>query len=223
MVAVATREQRYVPAAGRAAFTGVYDRVVAATMREAHWRHRLATAALDGLQPGATVVDVGAGTGAVAIELARTRPDVAVLAVDGDPAALAIARGKPGADGIAAWHEALADALPLPDGGADRVVMSLLLHHLGPEQKRAALVEAHRVLRPGGELHVADWGRPPDPFTRAGFFVLQLLDGFAGTRDHAAGRLPSLIAAAGFAGPVSASHRLRTVWGSLELLRARRA
>jgi hypothetical protein len=74
------------------------------------------------------------------------------------------------------------------------------------------------VLAPGGSLHIADWGAP-DLVTRPGFLGLQLLDGFAGTRDHAAGRLPSLIAAAGFAG-VATGERYRTPWGRLELISA---
>lgn len=105
---------------------------------------------------------------------------------------------------------------------ADRVVMSLLLHHLGPDAKRAALSEARRVLRPGGRLHIADWGRPADRVMRAAFFALQLIDGFAGTRDHAAGRLPRVVVEAGFS-DVQCHRHLRTTWGSLELLRAVRA
>jgi len=97
--------------------------------------------------------------------------------------------------------------------------MSLLLHHLGPDGKPAALTEAHRVLRPGGRLDIADWGRPADPLMRAAFFALQLIDGFDGTRDHAAGRLPGFVTDAGFT-DVHTHRRLRTAWGSLELLRA---
>jgi len=97
--------------------------------------------------------------------------------------------------------------------------MSLLLHHLGPDAKRSALADARRVLRPGGRLHVADWGRPHDPIMRGAFFVLQAIDGFANTRDHAAGRLPAMIAAAGFA-DVTSYARLRTAFGTLELLDA---
>jgi SAM-dependent methyltransferase len=105
------------------------------------------------------------------------------------------------------------------DRSADRVVMSLLLHHLEPTAKRAALAEARRALKAGGRLHVADWGRPADPLMRASFLGLQLLDGFAGTRDHVAGRLPGLIAESGF-GSVSVDRRYRTAWGSLELITA---
>ncbi len=50
------------------------------------------------------------------------------------------------------------------------------------------------------------------PLLRATFGVLQLIDGLEGTRDHAAGRLPALIAAAGFA-DVRGHRRLPTVWG----------
>jgi SAM-dependent methyltransferase len=99
--------------------------------------------------------------------------------------------------------------------------MSLLLHHLDADGKRAALAEAHRVLRPGGSLHIADWGKPQDPLVRAGLFTLAIFDGFDGIRDHAAGRLPLFVEDAGF-GAVTRHDRLRTAWGSLELLSAPR-
>jgi ubiquinone/menaquinone biosynthesis C-methylase UbiE len=212
---------RYVPAAGRAAFTRAYDAVLALTMRERRWRPLLAEAVVAGLPASATVVEVGSGTGTLAIALGSARPDAHVLGVDGDEHAQALAQRKRGAERVE-WRHGLAGELPLPDASADRVVMSLLLHHLGPAGKRAALTEAHRVLRPGGRLHIADWGRPADPLMRAAFFALQLIDGFDGTRDHAAGRLPGFVTDADFTG-VQCHRRLHTVWGSLELLRAVRA
>jgi ubiquinone/menaquinone biosynthesis C-methylase UbiE len=212
--------ERYVPAAGRASLTRAYDTVLALTMRERRWRPALAAAVVAGVEPGGVVVDVGSGTGTLAIALAAARPDVEVIGVDGDPEVRALAARKPGAERVG-WRDGLAGSLPLDDASADRVVMSLLLHHLAPDGKRAALGEARRVLRPGGSLHIADWGRPRDPLTRLGFLALQLVDGFEGTRDHAAGRLPAFVAGAGFAAP-EVARRLRTVWGSLELLRATR-
>ncbi|HEY4779009.1 MAG TPA: hypothetical protein VIH47_05390 [Solirubrobacterales bacterium] len=56
---------------------------------------------------------------------------------------------------------------------------------------------------------------------RAGLFTLAIFDGFDGIRDHAAGRLPRFVEDAGFAA-VSCHDRLRTAWGSLELLSAGR-
>ena len=217
---MSTQPDRYVPAAGRRAFTGAYDAVLATTMRERRWRPALVDHTLRDLPAGAAVVDVGAGTGTLAIALATTRPDVTVMAIDGDPDAQALARRKPGADRVD-WRAGLAQSLPLPDASADRVVMSLLLHHLAPDAKRTALREAHRILRPGGQLHIADWGSPGDPLMRAAFLALQLIDGFAGTRDHAAGRLPSLIAQSGLI-DVTIHTRRRTAWGHLELLSATR-
>jgi SAM-dependent methyltransferase len=212
---------RYVPAAGRAGLTGLYDPVVALSMREGQWRPALIDAVGERLPHAGTVFDIGAGTGSFAIALAAARPDVAVVAVDGDPDVLDRARAKQGAEAVD-WREGLAGELPVDPGQADAVVMSLLLHHLGPDAKRAALLDVRRLLRPGGWLHVADWGRPRGALPRAGFLALRALDGLEGTRDHAAGRLPSLIAAAGFDEP-RVWKTLPTVWGTLELISAPRA
>jgi len=212
---------RYVTAAGLRGLTRFYDAIVAATMREQLFRGRLARQVLDDLPAPARIADVGAGTGTFAIELAAAAPAAEVVAIDGDPEALAIAAAKDGAAAVE-WKQGLAAELPLGEGSCDRVAMSLLLHHLDADGKRAALAEARQVLRPGGSLHIADWGKPQDPLMRAGLFTLSVFDGFDGIRDHAAGRLPLFVEGAGFAA-VRRHDRLRTVWGSLELLSARRS
>jgi SAM-dependent methyltransferase len=216
----AGQTQRYVPAAGRAALTGLYDPIVALTMREARWRPAMLDRVSERVPPAGTVLDVGAGTGSFAIALAAARPDLTVIGVDGDPGVLARARAKPGADAVD-WREGLAGGLPFAPESADAVTISLVLHHLGPDAKRSALADIHRVLRPVARLLVADWGRPRGPLPRAGFAALRVLDGLEGTRDHAAGRLGDLIAEAGFA-DAQTWKRLPTVWGTLELISARR-
>jgi ubiquinone/menaquinone biosynthesis C-methylase UbiE len=211
---------RYVTATGVRGLTRFYDSIIALTMRERLFRGRLAEQLLAGLPDRGRIADVGAGTGTFAIELAAAAPAAEVIAIDGDPEVLALAQAKPGAAAIE-WKQALADALPLEDESCDRVSMSLLLHHLDADGKRAALAEVHRVLRPGGRLHVADWGQPQDPLMSAGMRTLALVDGWDGIRDHVAGRLPRFLAEAGFVA-VRRHDRLRTAWGSLELLSARR-
>lgn len=208
---------RYVPAAGFAALTRFYDIAERLTMRSPAWRPWLAALATD--QRPCSVLDVGCGTGTLAIEMARV-PGATITGVDGDPEILARARRKPGAEAVE-WREAMVDVLPAADATFDVVVTSLVLHHLAPATKAAALAEMHRVLRPGGSLLVADWGAPHDPLMRVAFLGLQLLDGRANTEDHARGRVPGMIGEAGFT-DVERIHRLRTVGGTFEILRARK-
>jgi ubiquinone/menaquinone biosynthesis C-methylase UbiE len=211
-------DERYVPAAGVRFLTPAYDRVIALTMRERTFRPLLTEQVLDGLGDAGRIVDVGCGTGTWAAALAGRHGGLQIVGVDGDPAALKIAAGKRGAAHVS-WQLGLAGDLPLAQASADRVVLSLLLHHLSPDDQHRALTEARRVLRPGGSLHVADWGRPSDPAMAIAFTALRVVDGFSNTSVHGRGGLPHLIAAAGFE-HVRRHHRLRTGWGVLELLSA---
>jgi ubiquinone/menaquinone biosynthesis C-methylase UbiE len=139
--------ERYVRAAGRIGSTRSYDKSIALTMREEHWRALLCTRVLASVPANGQVVDLGAGTGTLAISLAQARPDVTVTAVDGDREILALARTKTGAD-LVRWRLGLTDDLPLEAATADAVVTSLVLHHLDSPAKQRALEEVARVLRP---------------------------------------------------------------------------
>lgn len=207
-------ETRYVPAAGRAGLTRFYDLGVRVTMRERLWRPVVVEAVAE-ISPS-VVVDVGCGTGALSIPIAARVPKARVIGVDGDPEVLAIARAKPGADAVE-WTEGLAGSLPVTNGDADVVMTSLVLHHLPLETKRDMLAEAHRVLRPGGRLIVADWAAPQDIVASAGFFALQLLDGFATTNDNRRGLIPELIVQAGFPKP-RLLRRVRTALGTFDVV-----
>jgi ubiquinone/menaquinone biosynthesis C-methylase UbiE len=212
---------RYVPAAGRALFTPLYDVVNAVTMRQGRWRPRLVERALGGGTP-MRILDLGCGTGAMALALAHASPSATLIGVDGDPEVLMRARAKARAESIELeLHEALAERLPIPDASVQCVVSTLMLHHLAPPVKAAALAEARRVLEPGGRLLICDVGRASDPVMRAAFFAVQLLDGFANTRAHARGELPEIVSRAGFSA-VTVFDRYRTGGGTLELIEALR-
>lgn len=211
-------EPRYIPAARWRVFSRLYDPVLALTMRERRFRALMMERVEVELPSGGTAVDVGCGTGTFALALAARRADARVVGIDGDAEILGLARAKSGA-GAVEWQEGLAQKLPLPDASADVVTISLVLHHLLPEDKHAALAEIRRVLKPAGRLHVADWGRPADPLMSAAFYVAQAIDGFDRTADHRAGRLPAIVSEAGF-GAVERYGGLRTGFGSIELLTA---
>ena len=210
----------FVPALRFRALTGVYDPVVRATTREGEFKRRLLDQAA--IADGHRVLDLACGTGTLAIEAKRRSPGAEVAGVDGDPDVLARAAEKAGAAGFAVeLDQGLSTDLPYEDASFDRVLSTLFFHHLDLESKRATVAEVARVLRPGGELHVADWGRASDPLMAALSWPVRLLDGLDVTRENFDGSLPGLIADGGFE-EVAERDRLRTPLGSMVLLSARR-
>lgn len=120
------------------------------------------------------------------------------------------------------FEQGNATNIPLPDQSVDRVISSLLFHHLSPEQKRAALSESSRVLKEGGTLHIVDWGVSSNLRCRLGFYLVQLLDGFNTTTDNVDGRMPDLIADASFK-DIDVRPCLDVFLGSLQCFHARRS
>lgn len=203
----------FVPAAGIAALNRWYDLGLDLTMRQHLWRP-LVVDQVAGLAPH-RVLDVGSGTGTLAIALAD-RTGAEVVGLDPDPGITRQARAKPGSERVD-WQEGWADRLAFADGSFDAVTCTLVLHHLDRDTKGAAVAEMHRVLRPGGLLVIADWGVPHGPVTRAAFVLLQLLDGWSNTDDNRRGLVRDLVADTGFRGPV-VLRRIRTSLGSFEVL-----
>jgi ubiquinone/menaquinone biosynthesis C-methylase UbiE len=200
--------------------TGLYDPLIRLTLREAKFKQRLLAQAR--LTAGGRILDLGCGTGTLAIWAKRQQPGADVSGLDGDPAVLDRARDKARAEGTAVdFTEAFSDRMPYADGSFDTVLSSLFFHHLTRETKERTVTEIVRVLRRGGELHVADWGPPDGLATRAAFFAVRLFDGMAPTSDNAAGALPGIFEAGGLA-DVHERARMRMAFGTLAFHSARR-
>jgi ubiquinone/menaquinone biosynthesis C-methylase UbiE len=122
---------------------------------------RLRDAILDRarLIPGETMLDIGCGTGTLAIAARRRLgPAGKVFGVDASPEMVAAARAKARKAGQPIEIEtAAAQSLPFPDGGFDLVASTLMLHHLPKPDRAACAAEMLRVLRPGGRALVVDF------------------------------------------------------------------
>ena len=213
----------FVPALGRPAWTGAYDRVIAAMTRERRWRAGLLALVAPG--PGDVIVDVGCGTGSFAIMVKRSCPAARVVGVDPDEAVLAVARRKAQAAAVAIeWRRAMGDELPAVLGAAraTAAVTSLVLHQCALPEKRAILAAMYGALGSGGRLCVADYGAQRTFLMRLLFRPVQWLDGVANTQPTADGVLPALIAEAGFAA-VSEHATVQTATGAIALYSGRKA
>ncbi len=214
-------EKSYVPALGFHFLTPAYDAVVRLTTRERTFKSALIQQAR--ISNGQRVLDLACGTGTLAIAMKRLCPSAEILGIDGDQTMLEMARRKArAAEAAIHFDQGLSFALSYPEGHFDRITSSLFFHHLSWPDKVRTAAELHRVLRSGGELHVADWGRATGPVMRTAFLSIQLLDGFANTKDNVAGLLPELFAGAGFH-DVAETRTFTTALGTISLYRAVKA
>jgi ubiquinone/menaquinone biosynthesis C-methylase UbiE len=205
----------YLPAAGSDKFLPGYDLLTRVLGMNKFYDTLIAQAELvDGLR----VLEVGCGTGNVTVRVKRAEPAAYVIGTDPDPLALARAQRKArGLTGIR-FERAYAQELPFADGEFDRVLSSMMLHHLDDEVKACAATEIHRVLRPGGRLEIVDVGGPMT--AHDGFAARRMLGSprIAGSLGDA---IPRLLRSVGFDCIVVGSrpHRLM---GRLTFYRATR-
>lgn len=215
-----TSRERYIPALGYRFLTPIYDPIVSLTCREKTFKGQLLRQA--DIQKGHRVLDVGCGTGTFAVQMKKTEPEAEITCIDGDRQVLSIARGKSSRHGAEVrFHCCFSTQLPFQGSSFDRVVSSLFFHHLSRSRKIATMREIHRVLKPGGQLHVADWGRPTSTLMRILFYLIQILDGFGTTSDNVKGLLPDIIEECGF-GSVEIRTSFSTIFGTMTLYSATR-
>ena len=212
----------HTPPLGFAALTPFYDRAIAALTREGLWRTSLARHL--SATPGETILDVGSGTGSLAILVTAGEPRCTYHGIDPDGAAVAIARRKAAIAGSHATFEVGSfGGRPASDPErADKVVCSLVLHQVPLAEKRRLLRSMLEWLKPGGHLFVADYGAQQSLTMRLAFrLTVQLIDGRADTQPNADGALPLLIARAGFRNVVMLE-AIHTPTGRIEIIRAQK-
>lgn len=203
---------RYIPALRFDWLTPIYDPVLRRMLPEVALKQRLIAQAQ--IAAGQRVLDLGAGTGTLMIMVKQSCPGADVIGLDGDLQMLARAQEKAAAARVALrLDQGLATALPYDDTTFDRVLSSLLLHHLTTEDKAQTLRETWRVLRPGGELHVLDFGPPQNALA---WLISQVFRRIERTADNIAGRLPEMFRRAGFTAVAQTGQQM-TILGTLAL------
>lgn len=150
------------------------------------------TADLAALQAGDRVLDVGCGTGTLAlIAQARVGPNGRVLGIDPGPEQVERARAKAARRNLpAAFQVGTVERLPLDDETFDVALSTIMLHHLPPDLRRQGLAEVARILKPAGRLVVADFREAGASRSASSKWGLR----HGGVRD-----LPDLVGAAGMA------------------------
>jgi|SRR5215471_8554457 len=192
----------YLPAAGHDWSLPLYDPIVKLLGGD---KARKVLIDQAGLQPGHRVLDIGCGTGTMAVLTKREHPDVGITGIDPDPKALARARRKASRAGVSIqFDQGFGDELPYPEGSFDRVISSFMFHHLPAEEKVKTLRAIRRVLKPGGRLHMADFERPE---SGSHGFLARLFHSSEHMKDNSASRVLDLMTQAGFADPRKVGER----------------
>ncbi len=139
-----------------------YDLLVSLLMLGGERAYREKLLDLARLASGETVLDVGCGTGTLAIAAKRRiGPAGNVHAIDASPEMIARARKKARKAAVeVVFDTAVAEALPFAPATFDVVLSTVMLHHLPAEACRQCMREIRRVLRPGGRLLAVDFGGP---------------------------------------------------------------
>jgi ubiquinone/menaquinone biosynthesis C-methylase UbiE len=198
----ADRPEGYIPAAGHDFLLPLYDPMLRLLLRERKLRDRFLD--LAEIEPTQRVLDIGCGTGSLLLLLKQRCASVEAIGIDGDAKALAVAHAKANKHGVAIdFEEALATRLPFADAHFDRVLSSLMLHHLSHDEKLAALREAHRVLAPGASFHIVDFGAPRTLVARIATRLIHHDDRMDENLDE---RIPALLREAGFARALERGH-----------------
>ncbi len=183
----------YIPALSYRFLTPFYDFIQEYIVRDTRYKSLLIEQA--NIQPGHRVLDLGCGTGTLAIMAKQAQPGADVAGLDADPAMLKVAKYKSAQLKVAVQFDlGFTSTLPYPDESIDRVLSSIMIHHLKTPDKWQTAREVYRVLKPGGQLHVIDFGKP---VTWYGKILSPFLHKFEEANDNIDGKLPEIFGAPG--------------------------
>lgn len=147
--------REYLPAAGHDWLLPLYDlttRLIGAD------KARQALLEQADLKPAQRALDIGCGTGTLAILLKQHHPQLEVVALDPDQRALARGRRKAQrANVLPHFDQGFSNVLGYPSESFDHVFSTFMFHHLDEVAKQETMREVYRVLRPRSHFHLLDF------------------------------------------------------------------
>jgi ubiquinone/menaquinone biosynthesis C-methylase UbiE len=143
-------ERSFIPAFGKRWLLPLYDPMLWLLGADAAKRPLIEQAQI---KRGFRVLDVGCGTGSLAVMAKRLHPEAELVGLDPDPAALSASERKAKRARLSIeFDRGFSDHLSYADASFDRVLSSFMFHHLQASEKIATLAEIRRVLKPAARF-----------------------------------------------------------------------
>jgi ubiquinone/menaquinone biosynthesis C-methylase UbiE len=207
----------YIPPLHINRLTVFYDLFMRLLMRDAKIKAKLIDDA--SIEDGQRILDLGCGTGTLMLMIKRKYSDVDLIGLDIDSESLRLALRKSyKAKSSIALVKGSAIQLPYASETFDRVLSSLVYHHLRSDQKVSSMQEVLRVLKPKGQFLLADFGKP-------GNFIMSMMSRVLGkiedVSDNVQGLMPVMMKQAGFS-DVSELETFFTPFGTLAFYRGKK-
>ncbi len=213
---MAETKQDYIPALSYRFLTPFYDFIQKYIVRDIRYKSLLIEQA--DIKPGHHVLDLGCGTGTLAIMVKQAQPGAEVHGLDADPEMLKVAKYKSDEQNTPVNFDiGFTNKLPYPDASFDRVMSSIMIHHLKTPDKVKTAKEVFRVLKPGGQLHIIDFGKPTSLY---GKMLAPFLYKFEEANDNIDGKLPEIFGAPGLKTEIAGG--FWTFFGDLAFLRGKK-
>jgi ubiquinone/menaquinone biosynthesis C-methylase UbiE len=163
------------------------------------------------------ILHFGVGTATLSIMAKQQFPSIKITGIDVDSKILEIAKNK--VNGKVQVLQYDGSHILLPDRSIDKIISSLVFHHISTANKKIVLKELQRVLKPRGELHIADFGKGNNLYAKLTFRIFRRMDGEENTRVNASGLLSSFISDAGFS-DIQETTNFNTAFGTVVLIKA---
>ncbi len=188
-------KEKFTPAFDLPFLTNLFDSFISRVIPEKRIKGNLID--LMNIRDEDRILDFGCGTGTLLILGKQKHPKTYFEGIDIDPKILAIAKRKIERQKLdILLTEYDGGELPEKTNSVNKVMTSLMMHHLSTDKKLKAMKEMNRILTQGGKLYIVDFGKQINP-------IFKLIGNIAAKFQEEVdanfkGLIPDLMTTAGF-------------------------